>query len=219
MGFNKTKASLAAVGCAAMASLAQASITQAPTMPAQVSIKGTGVLFDTFGFQFQALGSARNEGESWIADVTAVGDGLFRLDGEAALKFGVPNSLAHPDDIIWKNFTIDFGPAESFGTPRLWADAYDRSGVKRISQAHFAFLGGVDFTQDGLPEGQSLLWLGGSASLGTFGGFSAAIWKPQVLAEISVSAVPEPAAWQAMGLGLVGLMGVQAARRRQRAAR
>jgi hypothetical protein len=203
---------VAAAGLLA-ASAAHSAITQAPALPAQVSIKGIGALFDVFDFQLKALGSARNEGQSWIADVAEVSDRFFKLDSEAAMKVGAPNMLAHRDDIIWKNFTIEFEPAASAGTPRLWADAYDLSGVMRVSQAPFAFLGGVDFTPDGRPDGQSLLWTGGGVSLGRFDSVFTTEWSPRALAEISVSSVPELAIWQAMGLGFAGMIGLRAARR------
>ncbi|MGC4061983.1 MAG: PEP-CTERM sorting domain-containing protein [Aquabacterium sp.] len=185
------------------AATAHAGITQAPTLPAQVSLKWSDLDLDDEGrplITLVASGSASLQDGSWVASVDSLAPGLIHLGDDAGLTFKPagpqPKALA-----LWKDITIDYV------TQTVTGDAYV-NGVKVSNDQLMFFTAGPDFGADVLPQGQSLLGIGSNMCKLTLATCSVAdVWLPQVVGSVSVTAVPEPSSGLAMasGLSLLGL--------------
>ena len=192
-------------------SVALAAITQLPALPAEVRITPLPGLSGPDGFVFQALGSARMDGASWVADVVATEPGRFMLDPQAGLQAIWQGRTDRPQTFTWERFTVPLSPSPDAALPDLVflrADKY-ADGVLKGEQLVMAYTDGAVFPPDALPEGQTLVWVAGPGFLervayeaGNNGG---AYVDPVAFALVEVRGVPEPATWALMGLGLVGV--------------
>lgn len=190
------------LACAALTvGNAQASVTVTPALPAQVSLGWT--LTDDLGaptVALQASGTATIQDGLWTANVVASGDGLIRLGDDAGLSFKLTAFPASAKQPIWKDITIDVAHQT------LRADAYV-DGVRVADDRQLFFIGGLEGTPDGLPQGKTFIW----ASTPTLCQLSnpscgaVTLWDPVTVGTLSISAVPEPSTLLSMALGLVAV--------------
>lgn len=192
-------------GVLAVAGAAHASITQAPALPAQVTLSWTAVN-DIWeppvpSATLEATGSASLQNGSWVANVTSVEPGLIHLGDDAGLLFHFLGVKASQETTLWKDITIDYVHQTVTG------DSYF-GGVKKSDNTFMFAMGGFEDTPDLVPQGQSQLWTSYSAChLGPPGCGAVALWDPHVFATITVTSVPEPSSGLSMALGLLAMGG------------
>jgi hypothetical protein len=182
------------------AGTAHAGITQAPALPAQLSLTWT-FLDDSDqpgpSVVLQALGSASVQNGSWVANVTSVEPGLIKLGDDAGLTFKPAGPQPKEPLAVWKDITFDYV------NQRVTGDAYI-DGVRVFNDREMFFTAGPDFGPDRFPEGTSLAGIGSNECKLTIAVCSvAAVWLPEVVGTISVTSVPEPSSGLAMALGLL----------------
>lgn len=211
MAWNNVPAALAVCLGICGAGAAQAGITQAPALPAQVALNWT--YFDEYagaglGVALEATGTASVHNGQWEAAVTQLTPGLIHLGEDAGMVFRpVGVTLGHLP--VWKDITLDYV------NHVLTADAYV-DDVRVADNRRLFFTNGFEFGPDTQPEGKATLWAN-SAGLCvlTYPTCSySAYWAPVELGTVTVSSVPENGTMGSMALGLV-LLGGLARRGRQ----
>ena len=191
------------------AGAAQAGITQAPTLPAQVNFKLTAA--DETGEPLLvpvATGSATLLNGRWVADVADVSPTLIHLAGDAGIQFASSDPSV-PLGLDWKNISIDLT------TQRVNGDGY-LNGVL-TSPGHLLFFTiGFDGGPDVMPEGKATLWADGAALCELYKPCThVAMWDPIELGTASIrSSVPEPDTAASTLLGLLAVTWVLRTKRR-----
>jgi hypothetical protein len=189
-------------GALAAAGAAHASITQAPALPAQVTLSWTAIDDITSeppvpSATLEATGSASVQNGSWVANVISTEPGLIHLGDDAGLLFHLRGVKPSQETTLWKDITIDYAHQKVTG------DSYF-GGVKTADNTFMFAMGSFENTPDLVPQGQSQLWTSYSAChLGPPGCAEVALWSPTVFATLTVTSVPEPSSGLSMALGLL----------------
>lgn len=185
----------------AMAGEAHAAITQAPALPAQLTMDWTFAGEDEPGLTLQATGSASVLDGKWQANIAGVSDGVIRLDPEAGLIFkpSTPRPIV-PSPAVWKNIAIDYAHH------RVTGDAYV-NGVRVFSDPPLFIDGFGELPQQPFPEGKTTLWLDAGAGCKLINPTCShlAVWMPTAVGTLAITAVPEPGTLATTLLGLAGV--------------